>query len=112
MSKPPKRFRDFVQTHREVGEAYKQLSRATKEDGPLDERMIELVKLGISIGMQHEGATHAHARKGLAAGCTPAELRHAAMLATTTLGFPSMMAGLSWVDDVLEEEGVLDETTS
>lgn len=111
MSKPPKRFQDFVETHREVGEAYRQLSQATEESGPLDERAIELIKLGISIGMQHEGAVHSHTRKGLDAGCTPAELRHAAILATTTLGFPSMMAGLSWVDDILEEEGVLDEAT-
>ncbi|MFN9707087.1 MAG: carboxymuconolactone decarboxylase family protein, partial [Planctomycetota bacterium] len=35
------------------------------------------------------------------AGCTPAEIRHAVVLATTTLGFPSTMAALRWVDDVL-----------
>ena len=53
--------------------------------------------------MRHEGAVHAHARKALDAGCSPEELRHAAILATTTLGFPGMMAGYSWVDDVLNE---------
>lgn len=51
-----------------------------------------------------EGAVHSHARKCLAAGATAAEIRHAALQATTTIGFPSMMAALSWIDDVLGDE--------
>ncbi len=103
MTKPPKRFRQFIETHDEVGAAYKALGAAVTKAGPLDKKTQSLIKLGIAIGMRHEGAVHAHARKALAAGCTPDELRHAAILATTTLGFPSMMAGYSWVDDVLNE---------
>ena len=102
MSKPPKRFRQFIERHDEVGAAYTALGTAVTNAGPLDKKTLSLVKLGIAIGMRHEGAVHAHARKALAAGCTPDELRHAAILATTTLGFPSMMAGYSWVDDVLD----------
>ncbi len=52
--------------------------------------------------MQHEGAVHAHARKALGAGVTPDELRHAAVLAVTTLGFPRMMATLTWGEDMIE----------
>ena len=109
MSRPPRRFRQFLKDHPEVGRAYQELSRATKADGPLDARTAELVKLGMSAGMQHQGAVHAHARKGLDAGCTPEELRHAVVLATTTLGFPRMMAAYSWVDEVLEEAGEDDD---
>jgi len=101
MSKPPRRFRTFIETHREVGQAYQALGEATKAAGPLDAKTAALVKLGIAIGMRHEGAVHAHTRKARAAGCSDDELRHAAILATTTLGFPSMMAAYSWVDDVL-----------
>ena len=36
------------------------------------------------------------------AGWTPDELRHAVVLATTTLGFPRMMAAYTWVEDVLK----------
>lgn len=103
MSRPPKRFSQFLRDHPDVGAAYQKLGAATKADGPLDNRTIQLVKLGIAIGMQQEGAVHAHARKALDAGCTPDELRHAAVLATTTLGFPRMMAAYSWIDDVLDE---------
>ena len=104
MSRPPRRYRQFIEDHPEVGAAYEQLSAATKEHGPLDRKAAELVKLGISIGMQSEGAVHAHTRKALDAGATPEELRHAVLLATTTLGFPRMMAAYSWVDDVLNPE--------
>ncbi|MFQ5570340.1 MAG: carboxymuconolactone decarboxylase family protein [Rhodothermales bacterium] len=101
MAQPPKRFLDFLEQHEAVGEAYQALGEATTKAGPLDEKAVRLIKLGISIGMRHEGAVHAHARKALAAGCTPEELRHTALLATTTLGFPSMMAAYSWVEDIL-----------
>ena len=101
MSRPPKRYRQFIQDHPEVGAAYERLGEASKKDGPLSPREVELVKLGISMGMQQEGAVHAHARKAMDAGCTPDELKHAAIVAVTTLGFPRMMASYSWIDDVL-----------
>jgi len=101
MSKPPKRFQAFVEKYNDVGAAYTALGHATKAAGPLDEKTSALVKLAISIGMRHEGAVHAHARKALGAGCSPDELRHTAILATTTMGFPNMMAAFSWIDDVL-----------
>jgi len=104
MSKPPKRFREFIETHRDVGAAYEALGEATRSAGPLDAKTAALVKLGIAIGMKHEGAVHAHTRKARSAGCSDDELRHAAILATTTLGFPSMMAAYSWIDDIVSAD--------
>jgi alkylhydroperoxidase/carboxymuconolactone decarboxylase family protein YurZ len=37
------------------------------------------------------------------AGATIDECRHVVLLATTTIGFPAMMAALSWVEDVDKE---------
>ena len=104
MSKVPKRFSDFIDLYPEVGASYKALGNATAQVGPLDRRTTQLVKLGVSVGMRHEGAVHAHCRKALEAGCTPDEIRHAVVLATTTLGFPGMMAAYSWVDDILSTD--------
>ena len=78
------------------------LGAATAAAGPLDRKTRALVKLGLAIGGQMEGAVHSHTRRALEAGCTAEEIRHAVVLATTTLGFPSMMKCLSWVDDVLK----------
>ena len=51
-----------------------------------------------------EGAVHSHTRRAVEAGCTPEEIRHAVLLSTTTMGFPSMMKTLSWVEDIIGDQ--------
>lgn len=100
-TEPPKRFVEFSRRFPDIARAYEALAEATQAAGPLDARTRCLVKLAISAGAGREGAVHSHARRALAAGCTPEEIRHVVLLATTTLGFPSMMAVMTWVEDVL-----------
>ena len=83
--------------------AYRDLGNAVSEAGPLDLKMRELVRLAIMVGARHEGAVHSHTRRALEAGCTPEEIRQAVLLAVTSIGFPNMMAAMSWVDDVLNQ---------
>ncbi len=97
----PGRFKQFMKNYPAVASAYTALGNASQAAGPLDAKVRALVKLGIAIGMQHQGATHSHVRKAIEAGATPEEIRHAAVLAVTTLGFPRTIAALSWVEDVL-----------
>ncbi len=104
MPKPPKRFRKFTEDFPAVASAYEQVGSAVHAAGPLDEKTRALIKLGISIGARLEGAVHSHVRKALEAGVTPDELRHAALLALPTIGLPSMMAGLSWIDETIDGE--------
>ena len=103
MAKLPKRYEVFMETYPDVGKAYRELGDAVADAGPLDAKTRSLIKLGIAIGARHEGSAHSQARKAIEAGATPDEIRHAVLQATTTVGFPTMMAGLSWVDDVLKE---------
>jgi alkylhydroperoxidase/carboxymuconolactone decarboxylase family protein YurZ len=100
MPKIPKRYTDFTSQNPEIARAHAALGNAVHAAGPLDERERALVKLGIAIGARGEGAVHAQTRKALEAGLSPDELRHVALLALPTLGFPSAMAALSWVEDV------------
>lgn len=104
MSKPPKRFQQFIKNYPDVAQAYSSLGDAVHAAGPLDEKTRALIKLGISAGARLEGAFHSHVRKALTAGVTVDEIRHAVLLALPTIGLPSMMAALSWIDDVLNEE--------
>jgi 4-carboxymuconolactone decarboxylase len=103
MSKLPSRYVAFLENYPSIGEAYASIGKAVADAGPLDRKTRELVKLGISIAANQEGGTHSHARKAMDAGATPEELRHVALQALTTIGFPNMMKGLSWVEDVLGE---------
>ena len=100
----PKRFKKFTEDFPEVAGAYEALGNAVHKAGPLDDKTRALIKLAISSGARLEGAVHSHARKALKAGVTKEEMRHAVMLALPTIGLPSMMAALSWVDDILDKE--------
>ena len=93
------------QRHGEVIAAYEGLGRACRSAGPLDGRTAALVKLGIAVGSRLEGAVHSHVRRSLEAGASIDACRHVVLLATTTIGFPAMMAALSWVEDVAAEHG-------
>lgn len=102
--KLPSAYRRFATDHPRITEAYERLSDAVLGEGPLDRRHAELVKIGIALGARLEGAVHSHVRRALEAGATADEIRHAVRLALTTIGFPSMMAALGWVNDVLSAD--------
>jgi 4-carboxymuconolactone decarboxylase len=102
--KLPARYLQFQKNYPKVFSAYDSLGAATAEAGPLKDKVRALVKLALAVGGQMEGAVHSHTRRALEAGCTAEEIRHVVLLGTTTLGFPSMIKTLSWVDDVLAQK--------
>ncbi len=103
MGKIPGWYEEQRKRHTAVFEAYEGLGEACRSAGPLDGKNLALVKLAIAIGARLEGAVHSHVRRSLEAGATIDECRHVALLGTTTLGFPAMMAALSWVEDVAKK---------
>jgi AhpD family alkylhydroperoxidase len=103
MGKLPKAYTQFQRDFRRVWEAYDRLGAAVHQEGPLKPRCRELIKLGIAIGGRLEGAVKAHTRLALEQGASPDEIRQVALLAITTSGFPTGMAALTWIDDVLSK---------
>lgn len=71
---------------------------------PLNEKTRALIKLAISTGAGMEGAVHSQTRKALEAGCSKDEIKQTVMLALPTIGFPSKMEVMSWVEDIIVEE--------
>lgn len=102
MKELPGRYRQFKKQFPAVSKAYDDLGRVIAEGGPLDEEQIQLIKLAMALASGQEGAVHSHARRALEAGAAPEAIRHVALLGMTTIGFPRMMAGMSWIDDVLK----------
>ncbi len=96
---------DIYTSYRErfvdVAAATDALGAAAASAGPIDERTQRLIKLGIAIGREAEGAVRSNARKALDLGIGVEELHHVAMLAISTAGFPAAIAGLQWIDEVL-----------
>ena len=100
MGKIPGWYNEQRKKHPDVFRAYEDLGEACQKAGPLEARTRALVKLAIADGSRLEGAVHSHVRRSLEAGASIDECRHVVLLATTTIGFPAMMAALSWVEDV------------
>jgi len=97
----PKPYREMHKTYPELMRAYESFGEASRKAGPLSDREVALVKLAISIGAGLEGAAHSHCRKAIEAGCVAEDLRHVAILAAPTIGFPTMMRARGWVEDVV-----------
>lgn len=102
MKELPGRYRQFKKEYPAISKAYDDLGGMLAEAGPLDERQIQLIRLAMALASGQEGAVHSHTRRALEAGAAPDAIRHVGLLAMTTVGFPRMMAGLSWIDDVLK----------
>ena len=49
----------------------------------------------MAIGAGQDGTVHSHVRRALEAGATRDELRLVGLLALTTLGFPTMIMGMT-----------------
>jgi alkylhydroperoxidase/carboxymuconolactone decarboxylase family protein YurZ len=88
--------------HPEYLEAVERLGETAKQSGPVDEKHAQLIQLAASVAIRSEGATHSHTKRALDAGATSEEIRHAVIMLTNTLGFPAVMAGMSWVNDILD----------
>jgi 4-carboxymuconolactone decarboxylase len=100
--KLPGNFQRFKKAHPEIYEAFEELGRRLHETGPLSERERRLVKLGIAIGLGTEGGVHSAVRFAIAGGCSKDDISHAARLAITTIGWPSALAAMSWVEDLFD----------
>lgn len=96
MPKLPKPYQQFKKAHAKVWRAYDRLGASAAAEGPLDQKTRELIKLGMAAAIQSESAVHSHTHRALEAGATVEEIEHAILLGVTTLGFPAMMAALTW----------------
>ena len=98
----PEHYEKVKKYHPDYLEAVERLGILAKKSGPVDEKTTQLIQLAASIAIRSEGATHSHTRRALESGATKEEIRHAVLILTTTIGFPAVMAGMTWVNDVLD----------
>jgi AhpD family alkylhydroperoxidase len=101
---PVKRYQLMKRRFPALMTAVEQLGEAAAGAGPLDEKTKELVQLGAAAAVRSEGAVHSHARRALELGASADEVRHAIVLLTSTIGFPTVVAALSWADDVIDKQ--------
>ncbi len=98
--KPPKFYRRLRKEYPAFFDAWDGVGTAVRGAGPIDSKTTHLLQLAASASIRSEGAVHSHVRRALEAGATKAEIRQAVMLIAPTVGFPNVIAALSWAEDV------------
>ncbi|EDM66135.1 MAG: carboxymuconolactone decarboxylase family protein [Moritella sp.] len=98
---PSTQYLKIKQRHPELINAVESLGKAAKQSGPIDEKTAQLIQLAAAAAIRSEGAVHSHTKRALEAGASVDEIRHALLLLTSTLGFPCVMAAMSWADEKL-----------
>ncbi|MEP7311295.1 MAG: carboxymuconolactone decarboxylase family protein [Pseudomonadota bacterium] len=101
----PAAYKRLKSQHADFMKAVEALGSAAQQAGPLDEKTTQLIQIAAAAAIRSEGAVHSHCRRALEAGATPAEIHHALISITSTIGFPGTRAALSWADDVLRKPG-------
>ena len=107
MSNLPKPYRKFQEQRPDLWQKYDALGAEAAQSGPLDEKVRELVKLGMAAAQGSESAVVSHTHRALETGASPAEIEHAILLGITTIGFPRMMASLTWAKAAIADHGII-----
>jgi AhpD family alkylhydroperoxidase len=97
----PKHYLGSKKKFKEFFDALENLGNLIKKQGPLDEKTANLIQLAAAAAIRSEGSVHSHTRRAIEAGAKPEEIYHTVILLTATIGFPTVAAALSWVDDVV-----------
>lgn len=101
--KPPKFYLKLKKAQPEFLAAWESVGSAVRAAGPIDPKTAHLIQLAAAAAIRSEGAVHSHVRRAVEAGASPVEVRQAIMLIAATVGFPNVVAALSWAQDVLRD---------
>ncbi|HCS45566.1 MAG TPA: alkylhydroperoxidase [Pseudomonas sp.] len=96
-------YRQLKKQYPDYLAAVQALGTAVRHAGPLDDKVVQLIQLGAAAAIRSEGAVHSHARRALEAGATAEQIRHALISLTSTIGYPTVVAAISWAEDVFEQ---------
>ncbi len=100
-TKQPTIYLKLKREHPTFFAAVDELGKTVRTEGPLDEKTGHLIQLAAAAAIRSEGAVHSHTRCALETGVKPAEIHHALILLTSTIGFPQVVAALSWAEDII-----------
>jgi AhpD family alkylhydroperoxidase len=100
-STPSQHYLNIKTRHPAFVKAVESLGEIARQEGPLDEKTSQLVQLGAAAAIRSEGAVHSHTNRALDAGASAEEIHHAIIILTNTIGFPNVMAAISWADDII-----------
>ncbi|HEX9779622.1 MAG TPA: carboxymuconolactone decarboxylase family protein [bacterium] len=90
-NKMPKTLKAFAATYPDPWRAYQNLRDTCDQCGPLPVKMRELIKIGVEVARNRHGGLAAHIARARKVGASPAEIRHAIIIATPLIGLPDVL---------------------
>lgn len=94
---------DFKHDFPDAWSAYENLRTTLDQEGPLDKKTVELIKVGIAAAQEHEGSLVSHVSQARKAGATPEEIYHAVLQATGLAGFAVALHGMRTAKTYIEQ---------
>lgn len=101
----PRHFLKLKEMYPQLIETHERAGELGRKAGPLQDKYTHLIQMAACVALRSEGGVHSHTRRALKLGATPQEVYHALILLISTVGFPAVSAGFSWVNDVIEKKG-------
>lgn len=99
----PSFYKKMNKQYPEIFTAAENLGTTLRTAGPLDEKTSHLIQLAAAAASHSEGAVCSHTRRALQVGATPEEISHTLLLLISTIGFPQVMAAMSWSQQVIDK---------
>ena len=87
----PKTLVDFERDFPEIWKAFGWLRDACDHGGPLDEKVRELIKIGIETAQVRRGGLAAHIHRAEKAGASKGEISQAILLAAPLVGMAAIL---------------------
>jgi alkylhydroperoxidase/carboxymuconolactone decarboxylase family protein YurZ len=100
----PKTLRSFIKKYPEIWNSYDNLGSSCTENGPLTEKMLELIKIAIHGANGMFTPFKTHVRLAIKTGATPDEIEHTIIQLLTSKGISQVMMCMKWANEVMNNK--------
>jgi alkylhydroperoxidase/carboxymuconolactone decarboxylase family protein YurZ len=102
VSQLPSTLRKFIQRNPKIWELHEALGLACRKAGPLSDKEIEFIKMGITGSQMLETAFKTHVRKASEVGASADELQHVIVQLLPIAGMGRTMMAAKWLEEATE----------
>jgi 4-carboxymuconolactone decarboxylase len=104
LAKLPGSLQKFATKYPKVWEAYSKLGEECTKAGPLQEKEIHLIKMGIYGSKRQETPFKTHVRLALRSGASKEEVNHTILQILTSEGLGPTVRVWNWANEVIGDE--------
>ncbi len=105
LSKMPSSLQKFAERYPKIWEKYSQLGKESSSAGPLDAKIVQLIKVGIYASKKQETPFKTHVRLAIENGATPEEIEHTILQILTAEGLGTTVRVWNWANSVVDDIG-------